>query len=123
MFNNKIISIFENPKNVGIIKGSSAIGEAGSATSGELIKFYIKVENNILTEIKFKAYGGVLTIATCSVITCLVKDKSLEDVRRISCEEILKELECYDKEYNPTIELCIDALFSALSEYYKSQII
>jgi len=78
VYNQKIMSLFEKPKNVGIIKCADGVGEAGNIEIGQLVKIYIRIEDEVIKEAKFKAYGGVITIASASVLTSLIKDMSID---------------------------------------------
>ena len=123
MFNQKVLSLFEKPQNVGIIKLADGVGEAGNLELGQLVKLYVKIEDETIKEAKFKAYGGVLTIACASALTILVQDMSIDRAKNITCKEILSYLELKEDKYCNDIDICVDALISALSEYYKNQLI
>ena len=68
MLSQKVLSLFEKPQNVGIIKLADGVGEAGNIEIGQLVKLYVKIENEVIKDAKFKAYGGVLTIACASAL-------------------------------------------------------
>lgn len=123
MLSQKVLSLFEKPKNVGIIKLADGVGEAGNIELGQLVKLYVKIEDETIKDAKFKAYGGVLTLACASALTIIVKDMSIDRAKNLTCKEILDYLELEDKNYCNEIDICIDALISALSEYYKNQLI
>lgn len=122
MFSQKVLSIFDKPKNVGIIKCADGVGEAGNVETGQLVKLYIRVKDEIITEAKFKAYGGILTIACASYLTTLIKDMTVDRAKMITCDDLLKDLEIQDNKLCNDIDLCLDALISALSEYYRKQL-
>ena len=122
MFSQKVLSIFDKPKNVGIIKCADGVGEAGNVETGQLVKLYIRVKDDIITEAKFKAYGGILTIACASYLTTLIKDMTVDRAKMITCDALLKDLEIQDNKLCNDIDLCLDALISALSEYYRKQL-
>ena len=123
MYSKKVLSFFEEPSNVGIIKRADGTGEAGNVEIGQVVKLYVKVENEIIKDAKFKAYGGVMTIASASALTNLIKDMSIDKAKNLTCEDILKELEMEELKTCNEIDICIDALISALTEYYKKQLI
>ena len=123
MFNEKVLALFDKPKNVGIIKCADGVGESGNVENGQIVKIYIKVQDEIIQEAKFKAYGGIVAIAGASVLTNKIKDLSIDKARELTCEDLAEELEISAEDYTNELELCIEALISALSEYYKNQII
>lgn len=87
-FNDKVINHFKEPRNVGVIKNADGIGYIGELSRGIDIELYIKVEDSIITEAKFKAFGCSTTIAACSVVTGLVKGKSVTEATKISAKTI-----------------------------------
>ncbi len=122
MFSEKVIKLFDKPKNVGIIKCASGSGASGSVEAGQLIKIYLKIEDDVVKDARYKAYGGVLTIASCSALTTMIVGMSLDKVKLVTCEDVLAELDMQNDSFCNEIDVCIDALISALSEYYKNQL-
>ena len=79
MYSAKVMDHFSHPRNVGVIADASGIGEVGNPVCGDIMKIYIKVENNIITDIKFQTFGCGAAIATSSMATELAKGKSIEE--------------------------------------------
>lgn len=117
MYNEKIYSILKNPKNVGMIKGASGQGEAGDANFSDVIKFYISVEDDVITDIKYKAYGGVLAIVVGSTFTTFAKNKKINDALKISIEDIMKVIGQVDE--ITSINICLDAFRNCVNNYYE----
>ena len=121
MYNEKILSLFEKPKNVGIVKCADGMGEAGNVEDGQIVKIYIRVEDEVIKEAKFKAYGGVLTIAGACELTNLIKDYMVDKAKMLTTADLAKSLELDGVNY-PELDICIEALITAISEYYKNQL-
>ena len=75
----KVMDHFSNPRNVGEIENPSAVGEVGNAVCGDIMKIYLKIENNIITDVKFRTFGCGAAIATSSMATELIKGKSVDE--------------------------------------------
>lgn len=88
MYNQKTIEYFSNPKNMGEIADADAVAEGGNPTCGDVVKLYLKVKGNKITDIKFKAFGCGACIATASVLTELVKGKTLSQAAKISSQDL-----------------------------------
>ena len=82
----KVMDHFTNPRNVGEIENADAIGEVGNAVCGDIMKIYMKIKDNIITDIKFKTFGCGAAIATSSMATELIKGKSLDDALKRICK-------------------------------------
>ena len=91
MYSDKIMQIFANPKNVGIIKGADGTGEATNEF-GEVVKVFINAEDGIIKDAKFKAYGSVVMIATGSVLTSMLKGQFIDNAINISNNDLKNAL-------------------------------
>lgn len=119
MYTKKVMEHFLNPKNVGEIKNASGVGEVGNIVCGDVMKLYIKVEKNKITDIKFKTLGCAAAIATSSVITELAKNKSIEDALKISEKDVIKFLGGLPPVKVHCSLLSVDALREAIYNYLK----
>lgn len=120
MYNEKVLQLFSNPKNVGIIKGANGVGEAGKVEDGAYIKLYILVEDDIIINAKYKAFGGVAMITAGSVVTQLLKGKSIDEALTIKVEDINKVLELPEQMLQ-ACEVAQQSIISAIKEYYKKK--
>lgn len=120
-YNEIVLDHFKNPRNVGEIKDASGIGSVGNAACGDIMELHIKVEDNIIVDSKFKTFGCAAAIATSSVLTELVKGKSIEDALKIKKDDIIKEL----KQLPPVKIHCsilgVQALKKAIDNYFSNQ--
>ncbi|OQX71808.1 iron-sulfur cluster assembly scaffold protein [Candidatus Parcubacteria bacterium 4484_255] len=115
--NSKIIEHFFHPRNMGVIKNPDAIGKIGNPMCGDVMHIYLKIKDNIIEDIKFKTYGCAVAIASTSILTELVKGKSLKEAKKISGKRIREMLgDMPVHKYHCTI-LAEQALKSAIENY------
>ena len=112
---------FQNPRNVGEIEDASGIGTEGNPTCGDLMTIYIKVEDNIITDIKFKTFGCGAAIATSSMITEMAVGKTIEEALKISRNDVADELEGLPPVKMHCSNLAADALRAAIADYKMKQ--
>ena len=91
-YNKKVIELFQNPKNMGEMKKPDAVGAVGNPTCGDVMKIYLKVDGDVIKDIKFQTMGCAAAIATSSMITELAKGKTIEEAKKISFEDVASEL-------------------------------
>ena len=115
MYNERLMQVFARPKNVGIIKGADAVGEATNSI-GEISKIYITVKEGVIVEAKFKAYGSATVIASSSVLTVLMKGKTIDEAINITKKDIISELGNQVDNIS-SIEVCIDAMLLAIKNF------
>jgi nitrogen fixation NifU-like protein len=92
LYNEKVIEHFTNPRNIGEIPDADGVAEVGSRQCGDIMKIYIKVENNVITDIKFKTFGCASAIASSSVMTEMVKGRTIEEALKLTNKEVVDEL-------------------------------
>lgn len=121
MYNQKVIEIFKNPKNVGALRGASCKGIAGTVNCGDVIEIYLKIEDDVVTDAKFKAFGGADSIASASVATELVKNKTLDEAQDIDSTQILNALGGLPAENVQSAVFAEQAIGSAILDFKKKQ--
>jgi len=121
MYSEKVMDHFTNPRNVGEIEDASGVGTEGNPTCGDLMTIYIKVENNVITDIKFKTFGCGAAIATSSMITEMAMGKTIEDALKITRNDVAEELEGLPPVKMHCSNLAADALKAAIDDYKKKQ--
>ena len=115
--NSKIMDHFFHPRNMGVIENPDAIGKIGNPMCGDIMHIYLKIKDNIIEDIKFKTYGCAVAIASTSILTELVKGKSLKEAKKISGKRIREMLgDMPVHKYHCTI-LAEQALKSAIENY------
>ncbi len=117
MYSEKVMDHFQNPRNVGEIEDASGVGTEGNPTCGDLMTIYIKVEDNIITDIKFKTFGCGAAIATSSMITEMAVGKTIEEALKITRNDVADELEGLPPVKMHCSNLAADALRAAIADY------
>ena len=114
-----VIDHFMNPRNVGEIENADAIGEAGSASCGDMMRIYLKIENNIIVDVKFKTFGCAAAIASSSMATEMIKGKTIEEVMKITNMEVVDALGGLPEKKVHCSVMVEAAIASAISNYIR----
>jgi nitrogen fixation NifU-like protein len=121
LYSDKVMEHFAHPQNVGEIGDADGVGEVGNAKCGDIMKMYIKVENGVITDCKFKTFGCGAAIATSSVATEMVKGKTIEEALRMSNKEVVDILDGLPAQKLHCSVLAEQAIKSAVADYYRRQ--
>jgi nitrogen fixation NifU-like protein len=92
LYSEKVMEHFNNPRNVGVIDDADGVGEVGNPVCGDVMKITIKVENDVITDIKFQTLGCGAAIATSSIVTELAKGMTIQDAAAITKQQVADEL-------------------------------
>jgi nitrogen fixation NifU-like protein len=117
LYSEKVMDHFQNPRNVGEIADADGVGEIGNPVCGDIMKLYIKVKDNRIADAKFKTFGCGAAIATSSMVTELVKGKTLEEAEKISRDTVAKALDGLPPVKMHCSNLAADALQKAIEDY------
>ncbi len=117
MYSDKVMDHFENPRNVGEIIDADGVGQVGNPTCGDIMKIYIKVNNDTIEDIKFKTFGCGAAIATSSIITEMVKGKTLDEALNISNKQVAAALDGLPPKKMHCSNLAADAVQAAIDDY------
>ena len=117
MYSDRVMDHFTNPRNVGEIEDADGIGKVGNPQCGDVMWLYIKVDKDIITDIKFKTFGCGAAIATSSMITELAKGKTLEEAKKISRGDVADALNGLPPVNMHCSNLAADALREAIKDY------
>ena len=120
-YSEKVMDHFMNPRNVGEIEDADGIGEEGNPVCGDLMTFYIKVNDNRLSDVKFKTFGCGAAIAVSSIVSEMAMGKTLEEARKITPALVAEELEGLPKNKYHCSNLGAQALNKAIDNYLKKQ--
>jgi|TARA_B100001971_G_C17670217_1_gene277182 nitrogen fixation NifU-like protein len=93
MYTEKTIKHFRTPKFAGEMKDADAVGEVGNIKCGDVMKMFLKVEDNVIKDIKFQTYGCIAAIAASDVMCQIAKGKTLDDASKITFKDVIKELD------------------------------
>jgi len=121
MYNDVVMDHFKNPRNVGEIIDADGVGEVGNPACGDIMAFYIKVENNVLQDVKFKTFGCGAAIAVSSMVSEMAKGKTVEEALQISKNSVLDALNGLPKKKHHCSNLGADALHRAIEDYLAKQ--
>jgi len=108
---------FRNPHNVGEIKDADGVGKVGNPVCGDIMKIYIKVKDNVITDVKFKTFGCGAAIATSSITTDMVKGKTIEDALKITNQQVTEALGGLPAVKRHCSVLAEEALRAAIDDY------
>jgi nitrogen fixation NifU-like protein len=117
MYSKKVMEHFKNPHNVGEIENPDGVGHVGNPVCGDIMEMYIKVKDNVITDVKFKTFGCGAAIATSSMMTDLVKGKTIEEALKISNRAVVEALEGLPPRKLHCSVLAEDALKGAVNDY------
>ncbi|MDW7738917.1 MAG: Fe-S cluster assembly scaffold protein NifU [Bacillota bacterium] len=120
MYNEKVVDHFTNPRNVGELTDADAIGETGSFKCGDTMKIFLKVKDNRIEDIKFLTFGCGAAIASSSMMTEMVKGKTLDEAMEISNKDVSDRLGGLPPLKLHCSNLAADALHDAINNYRKS---
>lgn len=112
---------FTNPRNVGEIENASGIGEVGNAKCGDIMRIYLDVKDDIIKDVKFKTFGCGAAIATSSMVTELVKGKTLDEALKISNDAVAEALDGLPPAKMHCSNLAADALHEAIKDYISKK--
>ena len=116
-YSEKVVDHYTNPRNVGKIEDASGVGEVGNPVCGDIMKMFIKVENNIITDVKFKTFGCGAAIATSSISTEMIKGKTLEEALSLKNTDVVNSLGGLPPVKLHCSVLAEEAIHSALWDY------
>jgi nitrogen fixation NifU-like protein len=119
MYSEKVIEYFQNPKNVGEIENPDGVGEVGSPVCGDMMKIFISVEDNRITDIKFQTFGCAAAIATSSMMTELVLGKTLDEALSVKDVDVAEALGGLPTHKMHCSNLAEDALRVAIDNYRR----
>ncbi len=119
LYSEKVMDHFENPRNVGKLEDADGIGEVGNAKCGDIMRMYIKVKDNIITDVKFNTFGCGSAIATSSMATELIKGKPIEEALELSNKAVVEALDGLPAYKLHCSVLAEQAVRAAVIDYYE----
>ena len=117
MYSEKVMDHFTNPRNVGVMDDADGIGEEGNPVCGDAMKIFIKVKDDVITDIKFQTFGCGSAIATSSMVTELVKGKTMDEALQVTPQDVADELDGLPPEKMHCSNQAVDALHEAINNY------
>lgn len=119
LYSEKVMDHFRNPRNVGSIEDASGVGEVGNAKCGDIMKIYLKIKNEIITDVKFETFGCGSAIASSSMATELIKGKPVCQALELSNQAVVEALDGLPAHKLHCSVLAEEAIKAAVQDYYE----
>lgn len=120
MYSEKVMDHFSNPRNVGEIENADGVGEVGNAVCGDIMKIFLKIEDNTIVDVKFKTFGCGAAIATSSMATEMIKGKKVEEALELTNKAVVEALDGLPPAKIHCSVLAEEAVKSAIANYYDN---
>ena len=120
LYSEKVMDHFRNPRNVGVIEDANGIGEVGNAMCGDIMKMYLKIEDDIVKDVKFETFGCGSAIASSSMATELIKGKPVEEARQLTNKAVAEALDGLPDYKMHCSVLAQEAIEAALKDYEEN---
>lgn len=121
MYSEKVMDHFANPRNVGELPDANGVGEVGNAKCGDIMRMYLKIENDTIADVKFMTFGCGAAIATSSMATELIKGKRVEEALQLTNKAVVQALDGLPPVKLHCSVLAEQAVKAALADYYTRQ--
>ena len=121
LYSDKVLEHFASPHNVGEIPDANGVGEVGNAKCGDIMKMYLKIQNGVIEDAKFKTFGCGAAIATSSMATDMIKGSTVEDALKLSNQAVVDALDGLPASKIHCSVLAEQAVNAALTDYYQRQ--
>ncbi|MBQ8497877.1 MAG: Fe-S cluster assembly scaffold protein NifU [Clostridia bacterium] len=118
LYSEKVMDHFRNPRNVGVIENADGIGEVGNAKCGDIMKIYLKIENDIIVDVKFETFGCGSAIASSSMATELIRGKPVSEALALTNKAVVEALDGLPTHKLHCSVLAEEAIKAALKDYY-----
>ena len=119
LYSEKVMDHFMNPRNVGAIENASGVGEVGNAKCGDIMKIYLKIENDIIEDVKFETFGCGSAIASSSMATEMIMGKSVDEAMELTNKAVAEALDGLPAHKMHCSVLAEEAIKSALRDYFE----
>ena len=118
LYSEKVMDHFRNPRNLGVIENADGVGEVGNVKCGDIMKIYLKIENDIIEDVKFETFGCGSAIASSSMATELIKGKPVSDAMKLTNKAVTEALDGLPTHKIHCSVLAEEAIKSAVQDYY-----
>ena len=119
LYSDKVMDHFRNPRNVGVIEDANGVGEVGNAKCGDIMKMYLKIEDDIIQDVKFETFGCGSAIASSSMATELIKGKPVSEAMQLTNKAVAEALDGLPDYKMHCSVLAEEAIQAALDDYKK----
>ncbi|MBR1482075.1 MAG: Fe-S cluster assembly scaffold protein NifU [Ruminococcus sp.] len=121
LYSDKVMEHFLQPRNVGVIEDADGVGEVGNAKCGDIMKMYLKIDDDIITDVKFETFGCASAIASSSMATELIKGQRVEDAMQLTNKAVAEALDGLPPHKLHCSVLAEEAIQSALEDYNRKK--
>ena len=121
LYSEKVMDHFRNPRNVGVIENADGVGEVGNAKCGDIMKIYLKIDHDTVSDVKFETFGCGSAIASSSMATEMIKGKPLDQVADLTNKAVVEALDGLPAHKLHYSVLAEEAVKAALKDYYNKQ--
>lgn len=121
MYSKKVLDTFANPKNVGEIENADGVGTVGNAKCGDIMQVFLKIENDVIVDAKFKTFGCTAAIASSSIATEMIKGKTLDEALKIKNADVVEALEGLPPQKIHCSVLAEEAIAEAIKDYREKK--
>ena len=121
LYSEKVMDHFRNPRNVGVIENADGIGEVGNAKCGDIMKMYLKIENDVIVDVKFETFGCGSAIASSSMATEMIKGKPIDEAMKLTNKAVAEALDGLPAHKLHCSVLAEEAIQSALEDYKEKK--
>ena len=121
LYSEKVMDHFRNPRNVGVLEDANGVGTVGNAKCGDIMKMYLKIEDDIVKDVKFETFGCGSAIASSSMATELIKGKPVEEARQLTNKAVAEALDGLPDSKMHCSVLAQEAIEAALKDYESRQ--
>jgi nitrogen fixation NifU-like protein len=121
LYSDKVMDHFRNPRNVGVIEDADGVGEVGNAKCGDIMKMYLKIDNDIITDVKFETFGCGSAIASSSMATELIKGKPVSEAMTLTNKAVAEALDGLPDYKMHCSVLAEEAIRNALDDYERKK--
>ena len=121
LYSDKVMDHFLQPRNLGVIEDADGVGEVGNAKCGDIMKMYLKIDDDIITDVKFETFGCASAIASSSMATELIKGQRVEDAMQLTNKAVAEALDGLPAYKMHCSVLAEEAIQAALEDYQKKQ--
>ena len=119
LYSDKVMDHFRNPRNLGTLENADGIGEVGNAKCGDIMKIYLKIDDGIISDVRFETFGCASAIASSSMATELIKGKSIDEALSLTNQAVTETLEGLPAQKIHCSVLAEQAIKKALEDYYE----
>ena len=121
LYSEKVMDHFLNPRNVGVIENADGVGEVGNAKCGDIMKMYLKIDDDTISDVKFETFGCASAIASSSMATELIKGQKIQDAMKLTNKAVAEALDALPDYKMHCSVLAEEAIKAALDDYYEKK--